>query len=128
MPAFAAVILAPLFLEHDYLRAARLLQDLRRYRRARDDRGTDLRSLAADSQHLVKRNRRANLAGKPLDRNLVADADAVLFSACLYYCKHHLCRTNTIIGRSAASQRTRLRGRIRALILSLLASAKWRVD
>src|ERR1700685_800457 len=33
MPAFAAVGLAALFLEHDYLRAARLLQGLRRYRR-----------------------------------------------------------------------------------------------
>src|SRR5580692_5930749 len=54
MPAFAAVVLAALFLEHDYLRAARLLQDFRRHRRARDDRSADLRSLAADSQHLVK--------------------------------------------------------------------------
>ena len=29
-----------------------------------------------------------HVAFEPLDRNMVADADAVLFSACLYYCKH----------------------------------------
>jgi hypothetical protein len=29
-----------------------------------------------------------NQSPTALDRNLVADADAVLFSACLYYCKH----------------------------------------
>src|SRR5580692_11174664 len=54
MPAFAAVVLAALFLEHDYLRAARLLYDHRRHRRARDHRSADLRRVAADRKHLVK--------------------------------------------------------------------------
>jgi len=88
MPAFAAVILASLLLEHDYFRAARLLEDFRPDRRACDNRRADLGRFAADCQNLVERYRRANLAAKPLDRNLVADPDAVLLSACPNDCKH----------------------------------------
>jgi hypothetical protein len=54
MPAFAAVVLAPLLLEHDYFRAARLLNDLRRDRCASDNRGADLGRFAANCEDLVE--------------------------------------------------------------------------
>src|SRR5258708_7654504 len=106
MPTFGAIVLPPLFLEHDYLRAARLLEDLCLHGCARDNRGPDLGRFAANRQNLVERYRRANLADQPLDRNLVADANAVLFSACPNDCKHECVRTNLIIGPIGPSQRT----------------------
>ena len=48
MPAFAAIVLAPLLLEHDHFRAARLLENLRPDQCACDNRGADLGRFAAN--------------------------------------------------------------------------------
>src|SRR5438270_11188855 len=78
----AAVILPPLFLEDDDLVGAALLDQggadrgAREQRRARRHRGA-----VADHQHLAKFDRRARLAGEPLDRDHVVLGDLVLLAA-----------------------------------------------
>src|SRR5215218_6765696 len=78
----AAVILPPLFLEHDDLVGAAMLDQLGADRGARDERraGRHVGTLA-HHQHLGKLDRRAGLTGEFLDGDHVAAGDLVLFSA-----------------------------------------------
>ena len=105
MPMLAAVVLAPLLLEHDDLGAARLLHDLRAYRGARHDRGPNLGIFPAQRQDLVKCDFRADFTLNSLDGDLVTDTDAILLSACFYDGKHGITRNELIIGPPRACQR-----------------------
>src|SRR5208282_2624574 len=105
MPVFAAVVLAALLFENDHLGAAWLLDDLCPYRRARNDWSAHLGRLAAKGEDLGQRYFSAYFARDPLDRDLIADADAVLFSACLYDCEHRNTRTQLNIGAPNPCQR-----------------------
>src|ERR1039458_6715081 len=88
MPAFAAIVLAPLLLEYDHLGTAGLLHDFRVHRGARHQWPSDRGAFAANRQHLGERDLRADIAEEAFDGDLVARGNAVLFSASLYNCKH----------------------------------------
>src|SRR5271155_209045 len=105
MPVLAAVILAALLLENDHLGAARLLDNLGPDRCARDDWSAHLGRSPAKGEDLGQRHFGAYLARDPLDRYLIADADAVLFSACLYNCEHENTRIQLNIGAPNPCQR-----------------------
>src|SRR5579884_3041344 len=105
MAMLAAVVLAPLLLEDDYLGAARLLDDPGLDRRACDQRRADCgRVRIAEREHLGDLDMAADIALEPLDGNLVADRDAVLLPACLDDCEHDETRTLKIIGRAPLCQ------------------------
>jgi hypothetical protein len=89
MAMLAAIILAPLLLEDDYFGAAGLLNDLRPDRSVSDGRASDrARSLVLDREYVIERDFAANIARDSFDRDLVARANPILFSAGLYDCEH----------------------------------------
>src|SRR5258708_38285431 len=91
MAVLAAIVLAPLLLEHDYFVAARLLHDLGADRGVGHRRTADRAAfLAADCEHFAQGNLTADLARDSLDHDLIARADAILLAACLYYCEHRI--------------------------------------
>src|SRR5216683_2539022 len=105
MAALAPVILALFLLEHDDLGAARLLYDSRTHGRFGNGRHTDHgRFVAADREHVRQFDLGADVAHYTLDGYLVAHADAVLFSACPYDCKHAFIRTLLATGREPPCQ------------------------
>src|SRR6185437_12407641 len=81
MPLLAAVVLAPLLLEHDDLVAARLLHHLGGNQRAGNGRAARLRAIAAKQQHLAERNDVAGLARDALDLDNVVRRHAILLAA-----------------------------------------------
>src|SRR5262249_34176419 len=105
MPMLAAIVLAPLFLEHDDLAAPRLLHDLRTHGSARDHRSSDFGVLAPQRQHLGEADFRPDIAGNPLDRELVAYTNAVLLPAGFYDRKHGPIGITLNIGAPRACQR-----------------------
>src|SRR6476660_4288607 len=81
MPLLAAVVLAPLFLEHDDLVAAGLLDHLGSDKGASDQRAARLRAVAAKQQHLVKLDDVTGLACNALDLNNGVWRHAILLAA-----------------------------------------------
>src|ERR1700730_9255452 len=89
MAALAPVIFALLLLEHDDLGAARLLHDTRAHGRVGHGWLTNHRCfITADREHVAQFDLGADIARDALDGYLVANADAVLLSACPYDSKH----------------------------------------
>src|SRR5689334_20282080 len=77
----AAVVLPPLLLVHEHLPRTTLLDDLSAHARAVDERRADAhRAVPAREQHLGELDRRADVAGEPLDAHDVAGSDAILLS------------------------------------------------
>src|SRR6478752_10804986 len=81
MPLLAAVVLAPLFLEHDDLVAAGLLHHLGSDKGASDQRAARPRAVAAKQQHLAKLDDVTGLACDALDLNNVVRRHAILLAA-----------------------------------------------
>jgi len=91
MAVFATVILPAFFLEYNNLSAARLLHDPGAYGNVSHYWTPDCAGIAlAYRQHLVESYLGTNIARDPLNHDLVARSDAILFSACLYNRKHVL--------------------------------------
>src|SRR3984893_18183097 len=120
MAALAPVIFALLLLEHDDLGAARLLHDTRAHGRVGHDWRANYRCfIAADREHIAQFDLGADITLDALDGYLVADADAVLLSACPYDCKHALdpnplsYRTPTAVSNMPRQQTNRSPTRLR---------------
>src|SRR3954470_21394615 len=78
----AAIPLLRLVLEDDDLFAAEVIVNVGRDGRAFDNRHPDASgSVTTEQQHAIDRDLFASLGGEPLDRNAVADADAILLPA-----------------------------------------------
>src|SRR5262245_51048873 len=81
MPLLAAVVLAPLLLEHNDLVAARLLHHFGCDQRAGNERAAGLGAIAAKQQHLSELDDVAGLARDALDRDNVVRRHAILLAA-----------------------------------------------
>src|SRR6478672_2374212 len=81
MPLLAAVVLAPLLLEHDDLVAARLLHHLGGNQRTGNGRAARLRAIAAKQQHFAELDDIAGLARDALDLDNVVRRHAILLAA-----------------------------------------------
>src|SRR6478672_11672591 len=81
MPLLAAVVLAPLFLEHDDLVAAEVVEQTRGDKGASDQRAARPRAVAAKQQHLAKLDDVTGLACDALDLNNVVRRHAILLAA-----------------------------------------------
>jgi hypothetical protein len=91
MTMFAPVILAPLLLEHDHFGAARLLNDFRPNRGIRDERlPYGIGSVVIDRKHFIEAYLASDFALNPLDDDLIAGPDSVLFSPGFDYREHRI--------------------------------------
>src|ERR1700760_3993013 len=88
MTTLAAVVLAAPELEDDDLLRAVLRHDLGRDLRALHEGLADRDLVAADHQHFLERDARADIAGELLDAEAVAFRNAVLLTAGLDHCVH----------------------------------------
>ena len=89
MTVFSTVVLSPLFLKDDNLRAARLLDNPGAHGSVwKRWPANGARVAIANCEDVVKRNLSTNVALKPLNHNLVAGSDPVLLSTRLQNCKH----------------------------------------
>src|ERR1700687_4223869 len=130
MAALAPVIFALLLLEHDDLGAARLLHDTCAHGRVGNGRRTNHRCfIATDREHVAQVDLGADIARDALHGYLVADADAVLLSACPYDCKHAL-DPNLLSYRTpaAVSNMPRSRAWVRSVLPSSLARTERTAD